>query len=161
LEKKIVVNGKEYASVDELPPEERRLYESAMQMLGDRDGDGVPDLLQQGAGTADISVSTTQIVADGRVYRDASELPPEARARYEAAMRRLDADGNGVLDVLEGGAPTAGARDAATSATGVSLAGASPPVESTDRRFWFGLVIVALVVIAALAVWLAPSLLAR
>ena len=80
---KIVVNGKEYDSIDEMPPEVRRLYESAMQLLGDGDGDGVPDLLQRGSGAADLNIATTQIVVDGRAYGDASELPPEAREMYE------------------------------------------------------------------------------
>ena len=107
------------------------------------------------------TVATTQIVVDGRAYGDASQLPPEAREKYEAAMRRLDADGNGVLDVLEGSAPFAAASASRSSAASAPIVGAAPQVKSTDRRFWLGLVIVALIIVAALGVWLGPALLAR
>ena len=114
-----------------------------------------------GAGAADFNVATTQIVVDGRVYGDASELPPEARRKYEAAMRRLDADGNGVPDMLEGSAPLVAAGAARSPSAGAPIVGASPQVESTDRRFWLGLVVVMLIIAAVMAVWLGPSLLAR
>jgi hypothetical protein len=160
MSQKIVVNGKEYDSVDAMPPDVRRLYESAMQLLGDGDGDGVPDIIQRGAGATDLNVATTQIVVDGRTYRDASELPPEARRKYEAAMRRLDADGNGVPDMVEGSTPlAAGASRSPTP--GAPIVGAAPQVESTDRRFWLGLVVVTLIIVAVLAVWLGPGMLAR
>jgi hypothetical protein len=44
--RKIVINGKEYASTDEMPPEIRAVYEEAMSVLADRDANGVPDLLE-------------------------------------------------------------------------------------------------------------------
>ena len=43
---KITVNGKTYASVEEMPAEVRQQYERAMSMLPDRDGNGVPDVLE-------------------------------------------------------------------------------------------------------------------
>lgn len=41
-----VIDGKEYDSLDEIPEAERRKIEAHMSMLADRDGDGVPDILQ-------------------------------------------------------------------------------------------------------------------
>ena len=46
LAKKIVINGKEYASPDEMPPEIRPLYDKAMEAFADRDGNQVPDFLE-------------------------------------------------------------------------------------------------------------------
>ena len=46
LTRKIVINGKEYASTDEMPPEIRALYEKAMETFADRDGNQVPDFLE-------------------------------------------------------------------------------------------------------------------
>jgi len=47
LTRKIVINGKEYASLDEMPPEIRAVYEKAMSMLADKDANGVPDVFQE------------------------------------------------------------------------------------------------------------------
>ena len=76
-------------------------------------------------------------------------------------MRRMDADGNGVPDMLEGAAPLAGAGASRSPAAGVPVASAAPQVESTDRRFWIGLVVVLAIIGVVLAIWLGPSLLAR
>jgi hypothetical protein len=46
LTRKIQINGKEYASTDEMPPEIRALYEKAMETFADRDGNQVPDFLE-------------------------------------------------------------------------------------------------------------------
>ena len=44
--KKIVINGKEYASADEMPPEIRALYDKATEAFADRDGNEVPDIFE-------------------------------------------------------------------------------------------------------------------
>jgi hypothetical protein len=41
-----VIDGKEYDKLDEIPEAERRKLEAHLSMLADRDGDGVPDILQ-------------------------------------------------------------------------------------------------------------------
>lgn len=46
LTRKIVINGKEYSSTEEMPPEIRALYEKAMETFADRDGNQVPDILE-------------------------------------------------------------------------------------------------------------------
>ena len=43
---RITIDGKTYSSVDEMPPEAREKYEKMMSMLADRDGNGVPDILE-------------------------------------------------------------------------------------------------------------------
>lgn len=47
IKKKIVINGQTYNSIDEMPEDARRLYESMMSRF-DKNGDGIPDALQNG-----------------------------------------------------------------------------------------------------------------
>lgn len=42
----IIYQGKTYSNVDDLPREARAKYQQAMSALADKDGDGVPDILQ-------------------------------------------------------------------------------------------------------------------
>jgi hypothetical protein len=42
----VIVDGQSYTSVDAMPPHVREAYGKAMSVLGDADGDGVPDVLQ-------------------------------------------------------------------------------------------------------------------
>jgi hypothetical protein len=104
--------------VNEIPPEVRQKYEQAIRSLGDannnnipdafeslniladKDQNGIPDLVENlVAGQA--AVSSMKIVIDGKEFNGIENLPPEARARYEAAMGKLDANGNGIPDFVE------------------------------------------------------------
>lgn len=118
--KLIVIDGKTYHGVNEMPADVRRQYEQAMQSLGnamgshaadafgsaagvfrDKDQDGVPDILESMT-TSSTVVRSTKIIVDGQEYNDLASLPPEARARYEEAMGKLDTNRNGVPDFAEG-----------------------------------------------------------
>jgi hypothetical protein len=153
-------NGQEYDSPDAMPPEVRRLYEMANQMLADKDGDGVPDLFGQGTGTAQANViQTTQFVVDGKVYTSLDDLPAEARQKYEQTMGQWDANRNGIPDMLEGGmfgaAPQAPATPPATQQAQPSSM-PLPTVVSSDslplgaRLLIAGLVVALLIAVAAL-----------
>jgi hypothetical protein len=117
--KVIVIDGKTYNSVDKMPPEIRQKYEQAMRSLGDanknqipdafetmnifadKDRDGVPDVLENiNAGQA--VVNSMKIIVDGKEVDGLENLPPEARARYEEAMSKLDTNRNGIPDFVEG-----------------------------------------------------------
>ncbi|NJC96796.1 MAG: hypothetical protein C3F07_01005 [Anaerolineales bacterium] len=115
----IVIDGKTYNSVDEMPPEVRQKYEQAMNglkdgnmnrvpdafenmnILGDKDNDGVPDAFEDLPG-ASVMTSSMKFVVDGREYNRIEDLPPDARAKYEKAMGALDKNRNGMPDFLEG-----------------------------------------------------------
>ena len=112
----IVIDGKTYKSVDEMPADIRQKYESAMRGL-DKNQDGLPDMLENSNlfadknqnGTPDAFeglvsnvMSSTRIIADGKTYNSLDELPPEIRAKYEQAMGSMDANRNGVPDFMEG-----------------------------------------------------------
>ncbi|MCI0554633.1 MAG: hypothetical protein L0287_27095 [Anaerolineae bacterium] len=115
--KLIVIDGKTYKSVDEMPEDVRRNYESAMSQLGDEDRNGIPDVLENLTNLADQNkngmpdsvegmisnvISSTKIIVNGTEYNSLDELPPDIRAKYEQAMGSLDANRNGVPDFLEG-----------------------------------------------------------
>ena len=114
----IVIDGTTYHSVEEMPPDIRQKYERAMKSLGDANDNGIPDAFERfnifadtnRNGAPDIledivagqaAVNSMKIIVDGKQFRGIENLPPEVRARYEEAMRQLDADGNGVPDVVE------------------------------------------------------------
>jgi hypothetical protein len=104
---KINFNGQEYDDPESMPPEVRRLFDMMSGMLADTNQDGVPDIL---AGVAPTVVQSSQFVVDGQAYQRLNDLPPEARQRIAQALGRLDANGNGIPDMLEslaGGAASA------------------------------------------------------
>lgn len=114
---RIVIDGKTYNSVDDMPEEVRRSYEEAMRgsnqrnpaqggveslanLFADGDGDGVPDIMKQGQ-----VINLTggmKFVVNGQSYDSLDALPPEARAKYEQAMGAMDRNQNGMPDFLEG-----------------------------------------------------------
>lgn len=117
--KLIVIDGKTYHSVEEMPPDIRQKYEQAMRSLGDandnhipdalesmnifadKDKNGVPDLLENPA-AGNVIVNSMRIIVDNKEFDGIDNLPPEARARYEQAMSKLDANRNGIPDFIEG-----------------------------------------------------------
>ena len=117
--KVIVIDGKTYRSVDEMPADIRQKYEEAMRSLGDanenripdafesmnifadKDKNSVPDVLENIA-AGHVAVNSMKIVIDGKEFSSIENLPPEARAKYEEAMGKLDANRNGIPDFIEG-----------------------------------------------------------
>ncbi|HSL30111.1 MAG TPA: hypothetical protein VK900_12995 [Anaerolineales bacterium] len=115
----IVIDGKTYHSVNEMPADVRQKYEQAMHSLRDANNNRIPDAFetmnlfadQDRNGAPDIldnlvagqaAVSSMKIVVDGKEFNGIEHLPPEVRARYEEALRGLDANRNGIPDFVEG-----------------------------------------------------------
>lgn len=117
----IVIDGKTYNSVNDMPEDVRRLYEQAMHSFKDQDGNRIPDAIEgnnptlftdqnrngipdsmENATGASVATNTMKIVLDGKEFNSLDELPPDARARYEQAMGTLDANRNGIPDFVEG-----------------------------------------------------------
>src|SRR2546430_16193826 len=93
MTQKIVVNGTEYDSPDAMPPDVRRQYERALQLVQDVAEGAAPQ------GTTERAVETTRdgvsvkvhtkqvkYTVDGKTYDDPSQLSPEIRARLEQAL---------------------------------------------------------------------------
>src|SRR5690349_2530393 len=117
--KVIVIDGKTYQSVEEMPPDIRQKYEQAMRSLGDvnsnripdafesmniladKDKNGVPDVLEN-LTAGNVAVNSMKIIVDGKEFDGLENLPPEVRAKYAEAMGKLDANRNGIPDFGEG-----------------------------------------------------------
>jgi hypothetical protein len=144
--KVVVIDGKTYHSVDEMPAEIRQKYEEAMRSLGDannnqipdafetinlfgdRDKNGAPDVLENiAAGQA--AVSSMKIVIDGKEFNGIENLPPEARAKYEESMGKLDANRNGIPDFVEGMFGTSNQTSNNAVSVGVEEPRPSPPFD--------------------------------
>jgi hypothetical protein len=136
----IVIDGKTYNSVEDMPPDIRQKYEQAMRSLGDanrnqipdafeslnvfadKDKDGVPDVLENLAASHTMG-NTMKIIMDGREFDGLENLPPEARAKYEEAMGKLDGNRNGIPDFAEG----------MLNATGQNVMSVSSPIVERPR----------------------------
>jgi hypothetical protein len=178
--KVIVIDGKTYHSVEEMPPEIRQKYEQAMRSLGDanknqipdafetmnlfadKDKDGARDVLENLAASHHV-VNSMKIVIDGKEFDGLENLPPEARARYEEAMGKLDANRNGIPDFVEGMMGTGNQNLMTVSSSNVETPRRSTPLPSSPTiapdtsNGWMlmlaGLFIFALCVVGAGAVW--------
>lgn len=179
----IVIDGKTYNSVDEMPAEVRRLYEEARSAFRDQDANRIPDAIEQprelsdknrngipdvieGTPGGSIVASAMKVLFDGREYNSLDDLPPDARAKYDQAMGTLDANRNGIPDFMESmSAGTVQAEDHTSRHTGDHTTHHAPrqpmPVTPTiepDRpNIWLLAVFAVLLflgcVIAAAGVW--------
>jgi hypothetical protein len=76
---KLVFNGREYASVDEMPEDVRRLYRDAIALAA-RGGSNVKVL------------SHTELWFNGKKYGSADEMPPDVRVVYDGVTKKIDAN---------------------------------------------------------------------
>ena len=178
--KMIVIDGKTYDSIEEMPPDVRQKYEQAMQSLGDANGNRIPDAFENmniladrdKNGVPDVVenlvagqavVNSMKIIVDGKEFNGIENLPPEARARYEAAMGQLDANQNGIPDFVEGMMKTANQTSSSSTSFAAETARSSTPLSAsptiapdTSNGLMLalaGLFILLLCVVAAGAVW--------
>lgn len=120
--KRIIIDGKTYNSVEEMPKDVRKRYEAIMRKV-DKDQDGMPDMPINGDMFADNNKNdlpdvfegmnslqglisnvkgSTKIVVNGQTYDSIDQLPPEIHSKYEKAMGKLDANHDGIPDLFEG-----------------------------------------------------------
>ncbi len=92
---RIVVNGQEYGSVEEMPADVRALYERALRVAADAGVAGSQRLEVTTSPTAvdvpgQVTVQTvrtsTRFMVDGKEYGSVDELPPAARAALRDAL---------------------------------------------------------------------------
>jgi len=163
----IVIDGKTYKSVNEMPEDVRRNYESAMRNL-DANSNGMPDAFENMAApqssTANI-INAAKVIVNGQIYDNLDQLPPEIRAKYEQAMGAMDANKNGIPDFVEG---MLGASSNQTKNVASSFGTVNPPrsqpmpvgptIEPESSGGWMlalaGILLVGLcLVVAAAGVW--------
>lgn len=159
---KIVINGKSYSSLDDLPPEVRQDYAQAMSVLADKNHNGLPDILEglPGMGSADtqtspITFSSTQIIVDGKEYSNLAELPPEARQKYEQALAQYGQALSGLEEDMAAPNP-GGATDVFESARTSQSVVTQNPMPSVGREptrpYGKGLLVIAILVVAMLII---------
>jgi hypothetical protein len=134
VKRKFVVNGKEYASVEEMPPELREAYEKAV-----RSGAGVRIEKPQ------VRVES-KIVFNGQEYRSLDAMPGEVRRVYQSVMKSLEtgAASPELLSAALGDESTLPLRGA-TFHTSIDLAKPIEPTSSTPRWLIGGLVLLGIV----------------
>jgi len=100
----ITVNGQTYKSVEEMPPDVRKIYESMMARLTeDKDGDGVPNVLQgKVAGVNSVVQKSTRSVVLSKQYNSPDEVPPELRQLIDSAQAKLGQPGLRVTSTVNG-----------------------------------------------------------
>jgi hypothetical protein len=178
--KTIVIDGKTYHSVEEMPPDIRQKYEQAMQSLGDSNKNSTPDAFEAVSILADTDqdgtpdalenivpghafMNSMKIIVDGKEFNRIEDLPPAARARYEEAMGKLDANRNGIPDFVEGMINSANqnvmstSNPAAETPRRAAPLSTSPAITPDTSNGWMlvlaGLFIFLLCVAGASAVW--------
>jgi hypothetical protein len=70
-----IVNGRKYASIDEMPPEDRARYQEAIRsMMADRNANGIPDIFEETSGRTSV-----KLTVNGTVYNHVDEVPAQYR----------------------------------------------------------------------------------
>jgi hypothetical protein len=87
-----------------MPPEVRQAYQRLLDQVGDKNKDGIPDVLQQelnnlgrhGVSGNVLGVTKTTITVNGKTYGSVAEMPAEVRSVYEKAMAQAGSARSGV-----------------------------------------------------------------
>jgi hypothetical protein len=89
---KIRVNGKDYASVEDMPPHIRELYERAMAAMQDAKHGGLLNSSKNGLCANVQTVSSTKVVFNGQEYSSVDQMPANVRRLYQAVMETVKSD---------------------------------------------------------------------
>ena len=100
---RIVVNGQEYHSLEEMPPEVRSLYERALQMAAEEDARDIagPGGAAASSPPADTGshisvkqvVTSTKFVVNGKEYASIDEMPADVAGQVRAAVASAGSEG--------------------------------------------------------------------
>jgi hypothetical protein len=80
---KIIVNGKEYASLDQVPAELR----DKLPLLEDKNRDGVPDILEGELKKAAIRMEDMRFQIEGKVFALPKDIPSDVKEDIEKVLR--------------------------------------------------------------------------
>ena len=88
MQTRIVFNGKEYASPEQMPDDVRKAFLAMLAQVGtDADGNGVPDVLE-GKGNV-FGLQQSSITVNGRPFESAKDLPAPLRWLLGYAVRQV------------------------------------------------------------------------
>jgi hypothetical protein len=147
----IRVNGREYASVDEMPADARQAYERARESITSAQHGGPLGLLGKGAPGDAHRLLDAAIVFNGQGYASVDEMPAVARQLYEGVMAAMDTNRDGLSVQSKSATAATGQRqrgDAARSTPmSITIAGGIRP-ESAPLRFFIAGVLIGALVLA-------------
>jgi hypothetical protein len=86
-----------------MPPEVRQAYERLLGELGDKDKDGIPDIVQHAGKTNVLGITKTSFTINGKTYDSVDQMPAEVKALYDKAMAQAGAAGSGISASLSPG----------------------------------------------------------
>jgi hypothetical protein len=147
----IIFNGKTYNSIEDMPTDERRTYEQVSQILVDKNGNGIPDMLEGDVVQNVLAAHSTSshITVNGKVYHTLEDLPPELRQSVDGAFKMMS--GMGLFANQPSQTPQVNPFPQIESTSFLSQQPSSA-IEEEKGRSVFSLVILGLVLCFALAV---------
>ncbi len=135
VKRRIIVNGKEYNSVEEMPADLRRAFEKAM---AERRDSGNP--------AGDTTVRT-KIIFNGQEYKNMEMMPPDERKLYETVLKAANAGSGPAGRVKVGDITGKPAEDTTYGTNGTGNPSKIEPAGSLRRA---AIAIVLLIVVVAL-----------
>jgi hypothetical protein len=85
---KITVNGRDYDSIDQMPPDIREIYSQAMAAMRESETPNTSGVVKKDIVSHTVKESFTY---NGRHYNSLDEMPPEVRSLFES-MSKLPLD---------------------------------------------------------------------
>ncbi len=85
---RFIVNGNEYASVEEMPADVRQVYDAALERLADDNKNGVPDILEANVPGKVVAVQHSEVSVNGKSFAAGAGMPDWARRLLENAVAR-------------------------------------------------------------------------
>ena len=91
----IIFNGKTYNSIEDMPANERQAYEQVSQLLVDKNGNGIPDLLEGDMAQNVLAAhsNNAHVTVNGKVYHTLEDLPRDLRQSVDGAFKMLSTMG--------------------------------------------------------------------
>jgi hypothetical protein len=142
---KIRVNGQDYGSVNDMPPEVRQAYERALAMMRGAKPGGFLDKLGSGARANVQVVSNAKVVFNGQEYASVEQMPAKVRQLYQVVMAAVETGGTPVAPEI-GGAAQSFPPNAGNSASFPTFPTASVRLEATN---WKPLLVAAAILLLA------------
>jgi hypothetical protein len=144
----IRVNGQDYGSVNDMPPEIRQAYEEALALMGGAKHGGFLDKLGTGMRANVQMVPNAKVVFNGQEYGGVEQMPANVRRMYQAVIAAVET-GSTPATPETGAAVQAAPPNTGNSASFPTFPTASVRLEASN---WRPLLIAAAVVLLA---WLA------
>lgn len=85
----IKFNDKTYNSFEEMPIEEQQLYDKTVGLMGDKNGNQIPDFMEDEHFQSMLKGNADGIVFRGVTYESFEEMPEEIRPKMQQAFNQL------------------------------------------------------------------------